>query len=396
VFLELVQIGLFWLLLPVAAASGWYAGRMGRRGAPKDRRRAPGVSHEYFRGLNYLLNEQPDKAIEVFISLLDVDNETVETHLALGNLFRRRGEVDRAIRIHQNLVARPGLDRNQHALAVQELAMDYLRSGLLDRAESLFSELTTLGAHKRQALRQLVHIYQQEQDWDKAIEASRLLESETGVDLSAMVAHFYCERVELARRRGDFERAQALVAEALGVDPKCVRASILEGEIAASRGADESAVAAYQRVASQDEAYVPETIYPLLASHRRLGTLEEFRRYLEALAERHMGITPVLVLAELLAERGELRHATRRIAEELRRRPSVRGLDRLADYALQGAAGETLENLKILKEFTSKLLENRAVYRCRMCGFTGKSLHWQCPGCKEWNSVKPIHGIEGE
>ena len=163
----LLSTGLFWFLLPAAAASGWFVAKRAVDPRRDDKRDAK-LSPNYLRGLNYLLNEQPDKAIEVFIEMLDVESETVETHLALGNLFRRRGEVDRAIRIHQNLIARSNLNEDQRALAVLELAMDYMRSGLLDRAESLFRELLDLGTYELQALQHLIDIYQQEQDWDQA------------------------------------------------------------------------------------------------------------------------------------------------------------------------------------------------------------------------------------
>ncbi|MCZ6895297.1 MAG: tetratricopeptide repeat protein, partial [Gammaproteobacteria bacterium] len=160
--------GIVVFLLPLAAVSGWYFGR--RENPPEAARNTvSGIPSDYFRGLNYLLNDRPDKAIEVFIKVLEVESETVETHLALGNLFRRRGEVDRAIRIHQNLVSEPSLDFDQRALALLELGLDYMRSGLLDRAESLFKELLDSGAHQRQAMDHLIDIYQQEQDWDKAL-----------------------------------------------------------------------------------------------------------------------------------------------------------------------------------------------------------------------------------
>ena len=161
---------LIWLLLPLAAASGWYLASRGgahRRGEP------PTLSKDYFKGLNYLLNEQPDKAIDVFIAMLEVESDTIETQLALGNLFRRRGEVDRAIRIHQNLITHSALGDEQRSLAALELGMDYMRSGLFDRAERLFKSLLDSGTHTKKALSQLLDIYQQEQDWDKAIACAR-------------------------------------------------------------------------------------------------------------------------------------------------------------------------------------------------------------------------------
>jgi len=200
------EIGVFWLLLPVAALSGWFIAHLGRkrgRGDPM-----MDLSSTYFRGLNYLLNEQPDKAIEVFLKLAEVDNDTVETHLALGNLFRRRGEVDRAIRIHQNLVARTTLSAEQRSYALLELGEDYMRAGLFDRAEDLFLEMVDMGVHMEPVLNHLVVIFEQEKDWDKAIDAARKLGPISGRDMAPVVAQYYCELAEVARESGDESRAR--------------------------------------------------------------------------------------------------------------------------------------------------------------------------------------------
>jgi lipopolysaccharide biosynthesis regulator YciM len=158
------------LLLPVAAASGWIAARRSQR---QERGKCVNdTSPVYFRGLNHLLNEEPDKAIDAFVEMLEVDSDTVETHLALGNLFRRRGEVERAIRIHQNLIARPALTREQRAQALLELGQDYMRAGLLDRAENLFRELKDTRLHVRQALKNLLVIYEKERDWQACLDTA--------------------------------------------------------------------------------------------------------------------------------------------------------------------------------------------------------------------------------
>src|SRR3972149_1945846 len=181
---------LLWLLLPLAAASGWFVARLEQKRRVQKSLDLPSA---YFTGLNFLLNEQPDKAIEVFIRVLEVNSDTVETHLALGNLFRRRGEVERAIRIHQNLIARPTLDKEQRSHALMELGQDYFKAGLFDRAENLFLELAEIQAHSEQALKLLLHIYQQEKEWEKAIDVTRKLAPITGKIMDENIAHFYCE-----------------------------------------------------------------------------------------------------------------------------------------------------------------------------------------------------------
>ena len=222
-------VALLFLLLPVAAFSGWVLGR--RRSERTSGARVSELSTSYFRGLNYLLNEQQDKAIEVFLKLAEINRDTVETHLALGNLFRRRGEVDRAIRVHQNLIARPNLSQEEKTVALLELGEDYMRAGLLDRAETLFADLVAMDALAPSALRHLIAIYQHERDWDKAIEHAQRLERATGEPQSAMIAQFHCELADQARAQGARDDARRHVDDAFAVEPECVRASMILGQI---------------------------------------------------------------------------------------------------------------------------------------------------------------------
>ncbi|MEM7466424.1 MAG: lipopolysaccharide assembly protein LapB [Pseudomonadota bacterium] len=391
-----VLFGLVVFLLPVAALSGWLIGRKDNAVKGANGPHASGMSPDYFKGLNYLLNDRPDKAIEVFIKVLEVESETVETHLALGNLFRRRGEVDRAIRIHQNLVARPTLDNEQRSLALLELGLDYMRSGLLDRAESLFKELLETKMFEQQALRNLVDIFQQEQDWELALEFIKRLENCTGEDQRAVRAHFYCEKAQLAITAADFDGARQHLATALKQDRKCVRASLMIAGLAAENGNYKDSNAALKKIENQDIDFLPEAISGLVENYRALDDLDGLARYLTKLSELHSGITPILVLAELAADSNEIDKARNYIIDELKTRPTVRGIDRLIQYLLVDASNDAEENLRLLKETTSRLVEQKKAYKCGNCGFTGRSLHWQCPGCKSWNTVKPIHGIEGE
>lgn len=389
------MLELLWLLLPVAAASGWFAARRSADGA----RAGPGrkdLSSDYFRGLNYLLNEQPDKAIEVFIRMVEIDSETVETHLALGNLFRRRGEVDRAIRIHQNLIARPTLSREQRTQALLELGEDYMRAGLFDRAENLLLELIELGAHKARALQHLVDIYQQEQDWDKAITTCRRLEETTGHSMHHVIAQYYCELADRADHDGEPGQAIQMIKRALSFDRNCVRASIMLGAREAKSQDFKSAIRAYKRVGEQDIEFLPEIIEPLHECYRLIGNTGAMQTYLHDIIRRYHGTSPMLALAEQIREQDGDRAAADFVTEQLRKRPSVRGLNWLIDLSLRHSTGEAKDNLLILHDLTSKLLEGRPVYECRKCGFAGKALHWQCPSCKAWNSVKPIQGVAGE
>ncbi len=385
---------LLWLLLPVAAASGWIMAKRSIQKAQLSRSRD--FSSDYFQGLNFLLNEQPDKAIEVFIRMLEVDSDTVETHLALGNLFRRRGEVDRAIRIHQNLIARPTLSKTQRSAALLELGQDYMRAGWLDRAESLFDELLENNLHTVPALRHLLDIYQQEKEWDKAITVARRLDNESGQPMKSMIAQFHCEQAEAALKKGDENLAGQILKRALGYDKRCVRASLMQGRMAMRANNCKAALKSFRQVEEQDIEFLPEILEQVRQCYTNLDSVEAFKEYLRTIIERYSGATPILMLADILASTQGDTVAAEFVTEQVRKRPSVRGLGRLIDLNLTNASGKGKEDLQILRDLVQQLLSNKPIYKCSHCGFAGKSLHWQCPGCKEWNTVKPIHGIEGE
>lgn len=388
------MLELVFLLLPVAAASGWLVGRRSLSAGKKNNR--SDLSSDYFKGLNYLLNEQPDKAIEVFIRMLEVDNETVETHMALGNLFRRRGEVDRAIRIHQNLIARPTLTRSQRAEALYELGVDYMRAGLLDRAESLFQQLIEHHDRIKPALSQLLDIYQQEKDWEKGIAAARKLEDLTAEPQGHVISHYYCELAEQALEVGKLDVARQMIKRALSSNRDSVRASIIQGDIEKSSGNWRAAIKAYKRIEQQNADYLPEIVPPLLECYRKQNNSEEAIRYLEQMLQVHGGITVTLALAELVRARDGDKKAIELITDYLHKRPSVRGMERLVELNIASSEGEVQGNLMIIKDLTSKLLENNTTYTCSHCGFTGRSMHWQCPGCKHWDTVKQKQGVVGD
>lgn len=388
------ELALLFLLLPIAAFSGWYVARRGSERTSGAR--VSELSTNYFRGLNYLLNEQQDKAIEVFLKLAEYNRDTVETHLALGNLFRRRGEVDRAIRVHQNLIARPSLSDEQKTVALLELGEDYMRAGLLDRAETLFTDLVAMNALAPTALTHLVSIYQHERDWVKAIDNARKLEDATGDSQGAVIAQFHCELAEQARSRGDWDEARANLDAAFAAQPDCVRASMVLGHIEAASDRLDAAIAAFENVAEHDVDYVPEILSPLLDCYARAQRMQRAEEFLLGINERYQGVSPVLALAKLYARTKGEPAAVEFLTRQLRQRPSVRALMALIDVNLHNAQGEVRESFLIQRDLTRKLLEGQAMYRCTRCGFGAKAHHWQCPSCKSWGSVRPIHGVVGE
>ncbi|MEJ2590849.1 MAG: lipopolysaccharide assembly protein LapB [Candidatus Thiodiazotropha sp.] len=379
------------LLLPVAAASGWYAARRSLKS--KQQKQPQEISPVYFKGLNYLLNEQPDKAIDLFIKMLEVDSDTVETHLALGNLFRRRGEVDRAIRIHQNLIARPSLNRDQRAQALLELGQDYMRAGLFDRAENLFLELTELRLLNEQAYINLLEIYQQEKDWQRCLDVAAQINTLRNPSLNNAVAHFYCELAERQLRQQNTASAENYLKRAQQVMRSHVRAIMLQGQIELARGECKGVIRLLKRVEEQDASYLSEILPTIVACYRKMGQQQELYAYLQDLYDRHQCTEAMLYLADMIAEKEGDGAAVEAVLGHLARHPDLKGLERLIRLNLQRGEQSPRETLDVLLQSVLKLLDGQPGYQCEQCGFTAKKLHWHCPSCKTWGSIKPVQGL---
>lgn len=387
----LAQIAL--LFLPVAATCGWFMGRS-EKSHESDLESAK-LHHGYFKGLNYLINEQPDKAVDVFIKLLEVDTDTVETHLALGNLFRRRGEVDRAIRVHQNLIARPQLDRAYRVQALSALGQDYLSAGVLDRAERLFLELVEMGEENSQSLRFLLHIYQQEKDWDKAITIANKLAIVTSEPMDNVVAQYHCELAEQMCEAKRYDEAQNFLKRAQAIDHSCVRASMIRGRIEAAHGQYKEAIRCYKRVREQDPDFISEIITPLGNCYRALEAENKYVEYLQACLLETPRISVVLAISDYLQRSSGDKAAIEFIAKQIRGQPSLRGLEYLVKMYLQNSHGDAKDKLGILEKIINTLIVDKPIYRCVQCGFSGKTLFWICPKCHSWTTVRPIQGVEG-
>jgi lipopolysaccharide biosynthesis regulator YciM len=383
------MIELLWLLLPVAAASSWWAAR--REYAEQDGRRS---NAEYLKGISYLFKDNPgdgcDREIEVFLRMVEVNQDTAETHLALGNLFRRRGEVDRAVRIHRNLIARNSLKPQQRFRAMLELGEDYMRSGLFDRAEALFAELVKQPDHTATALARLVDIYEQEKDWRQAITHCDRLEHLTGKSKKMETAHYCCELAEEALQEDDPARARELLRQALDRDPNCVRSSILRGRLNMKEARYAAAIAAFQAVAHQNRGFFSEIIGVLGQSYAALERQDEWFDYLREIHENDHSGRVTKALAEVLEQQQGVQAALRFLEDELRQYPTVLGLRQLMELKLNHASGEGDADMKTLYEISRGIFDVAACYKCDNCGFVGKFLHWHCPSCKNWTSVKPI------
>jgi lipopolysaccharide biosynthesis regulator YciM len=309
--------------------------------------------------------------------------------VALGHLFRRRGEVDRAIRLHQALVQRPDLNDAQKVQALLALGEDYMRSGLLDRAETVFSDLAKIDQRAPQALKHLIGIYQAERDWPKAIENATRFEAATGEPMGKLIAQFECELAERERASGNIDAVRASIARAYAADSTSVRAGLLEGRMEVDAGNDGAAIRAFERAARHDPDYLPEILPQLLPCYDRVGDSPGARAFLGEMSEHYRGISPVLALTRLVEAEEGVGSARAYLAQQLKDRPSVRGEAALIDLTLAEEA-DPAATLHDLKHITDQLLVRNPSYRCSRCGFGARSHHWQCPSCKEWGTVKPL------
>nr|WP_248614384.1 lipopolysaccharide assembly protein LapB [Legionella fairfieldensis] len=333
------MINLWPLLLPAAAWSGWWVAS--RNYSAKETRFDNRLSREYVVGLNYLLNEQPDKAVDVFIKLLEVDSETVETHLALGSLFRRRGEVDRAIRIHQNLIARPQLSPQERKEALMALGQDYMSAGVFDRAERIFLEVVELGGSREaSSLHGLLAIYQQEKAWEKALDVIKKLELSIGQSMHIQAAHYYCEIASQALKNNALDKAQYAAKQALFVDKMSVRASLMQASLDMQYGRYKQAIRSLKRVPQQDPDFLGEIIDPLVVCYRELNEMEACIEYLQQILAEHPRASIIFVIAEFLRREKDMDIAIDFVSEKLSTHPSIRGLNRLICWHLETAHGK--------------------------------------------------------
>jgi lipopolysaccharide biosynthesis regulator YciM len=393
------------LLLPVASLSGYLLGRRG--GEKSSGQRVDLLSKQYFQGLNHLLNEEQDQAIALFERIADDDTDRFETQLALGSLFRRRGELERAIRLHQDLSVRAMLTTEQRSIALLELGDDFVRAGLLDRAEALFDELLAIDAQSAPALKQLIGIYEQEREWPKAARAASEFERLTLEPMGKLISHFHCEAalaaiVPLDATLGEMETSKsarvdaykafdASLALAKLADPDSVRVALMQAERAIELNNVQIAQAALCHVVETDVLFIPETL-PILAKLRAISAssadalLDQFsliERGSNALLARALTL-PEPEAAALLHQRLKLKPSARVLARWLKLRPCPSN---------QSGNDEGIGDLSFMFDSLTQATGSTLSHRCSQCGFGMLQQHWQCPSCKGWGTIKPLVAI---
>jgi len=386
-----MEFEFWWLLaLPVFFGMGWIAARIDLKSLLSESRALPS---SYFRGLNFLLNEQPDKAIESFLQVAKENPQTVELQFALGSLFRRRGEVDRAIRMHQDLVNRDDLPADERRIASLELSQDYFKAGLLDHAEGVLSALAKKDSSP-EVHRHLLDIYIQEKDWEKAIEAARKLEVSARRNYQKEIANYYCELAIGAQIHGRVPEANAFLDRALEANRKCVRANLLRGEWLAREGKHEQAIEAWKAIESQDPAYLGLAADGMVESYKALGRRGEGLTLVRGLQNRYPGLDLLNVAYQATAEHEGDESAYRLVRDEVRRNPTLVGLDRLIDAELVRAPADRRQDLQLMKTLVHSHAQALAVYLCANCGFKARQFFWQCPACGGWETFPPRRTAE--
>ena len=385
---------LLYVFILAAIAIGWWLGR--REKTTSSEASGP----EYYQGLNYLLNEESDRAVSTFVENLEVNEDTLETHLALGGLLRRRGELDKAVIVHENILSQAKSEMGAMQNVQLELARDYLLAGLLDRAEELCVKLAQepdtgeSASVRRESLKITLQIYEQEREWSQAIEVAKLLLTADETYEKA-ISHYYCELAEEQLNASDQEAARESLREAIGHDVNNPRTSLVRGRIDVSEGLYDNAIAALTRIRDQDPVFVPESLATLEEVYQNRPQ-QELQEYLESCLDVTPSISIVLALARSIREEHGDEAVAKFIAEHLKKNPTIRGLTQLIDLHIDNARGIARENLAILRSFAEALVADKPAYRCQSCGFDGKRMRWQCPVCRDWASIKPIFGLEGE
>lgn len=350
------------------------------------------LSSEYFKGLNYLLNDEQGKALDVFVKLVESNWDTIDTHFTLGKIYRKNGEMDKAIKIHQGLIARPTLPMRYRSKILLELGYDYLGAGWFDRAEGLFKEVliqdeSSSEARPIEARHGLILIYQQEKDWYKAIDIAVDLFNENPSVMGPMIAHYYCELAEISKNKGDISQLENYAHKALTYDAACVRASILLADQMKARGDDKKAIKIYESIEKQDAESLILVLDSLQQCYENLSSLNKLYDYLLSLQSRHKNLFLQSVIASVLEKSQGKQAAIEYLSDKIKHQPSLPGLQKLVSYKDADIGADKL--FADLAAALSAMQKDSVDYRCQKCGFNTNTHYWLCPSCNHWGSVKP-------
>ncbi len=378
-----------WLLIAVAVGIGWWLGSRQR----KTIAHSEGLSRKnrYPKAFHYLFDAYDAPTLDSFIQNLDINRDTIHLHLALASYYRRKGEIEKSTAIHRNLMSHPEARMTYAERVTYELAQDYMVAGLYDRAEALFLELAPSREWKESAVESLLEIYEHEKDWSIARDKALTLDLKRNRNVQIRVAHYCCEMAERALRRQDLGEARALLKEAIGYDRYSVRVSLLLGRIDLLQDLHEEALTELKRIEQQDAVFLVEAIPMIDEACQKLGDNQKRLRILQ----RIWGLQPssriMVALAGAMAESAENNNeAIEFLLGQLDEHPTLGGVRTLLTLLMPFAEAEPQRWIQIIKGVLDSLLEKSQSYCCTQCGFSGRHLHWQCPSCKNWSTVKPV------
>lgn len=377
--------GLFLLL----AAAGWAMGRFGER----DTDDAPPLNIDYLKGLNFLLNEQTDQALEHFLEMVRVDDKTIETHFALGSLFRRRGEVDRAIRVHQNIIARPDLAAEQRDQALFSLAKDYQHAGLLDRAEKLFIRLAEGSRYQVQALENLCRIYEQEKEWQKAIEAGQRLEALGGKSLALQIAHYYCELAEVCAAHNDYSAARQHLKKAQAGRPRTMRGALTRAHIARETGDNKTAIRLYHRIIDEQTYLIAEALPEIVVAYEQEGSTDVLNDALENMVEQNPQMKSLVAYTAIVNDINGIPIIDECVKDYILNEGTLSEFVELHELTQSGSRTRA-EALQKVRNALARLAAATPRYQCQECGFSSQRLLWQCPSCRNWETQRPASRVQ--
>jgi lipopolysaccharide biosynthesis regulator YciM len=375
-----LELPYWWLLaLPVAFAFGWLASRLDLRQLKREDRESPKA---YFKGLNLLLNEQQDKAIDAFIEAVQHDPDTSELHFALGNLFRRRGEFERAVRVHQHLLGRADLASSERDRAQHALAQDFMKAGLFDRAEQAYRALQGT-AFETEARLALLNLYERSRDWSAAAETAAALERSGTGSFGTRIAHHWCESALEADAKGQGEAAQAALAKARAAAPHAPRPLLLMGQRLAKAGRHAEALAAWDDLRLRDLPSFALIAAEYADSARAAGQVEAARQRLRAAYEQAPGLDFLRALARI---EGHELAAEAELLPHLRQQPTLTAAQAVLARPVEQWNAEAAQ---AVGEAIARAAKPQQRYRCAACGFEAQRYFWQCPGCLSWDSFPP-------
>jgi len=389
------MLELVFLLLPIVAAYSWYMGRNSIK--QKNETAKQDLSIKYSTGLNYLLSNQQDKAIEHLIETLKVENDSVEAHFAMANLFRRRGELDRALKVHEHLVRHANLPSKDKQQAIFELGKDFLSAGLYDRAEKMFSKSLKSKIYGVKSLNYLMQIYQSTKDWQDGIDLKKTIIKTKDKKLLHTLANFYCELANQALVKDQFILVLELLEQALTYDPTSCRANFLMAEIYENHQQYAEAARCYRDIYQQDKDFFLDVIDKMQFCYQQLDSENEFFMFIKQVYEQTASTSALIKYLSFIEQGKGRSKAQEYMLMALKKRPTIRGFKHFIKMQIsESEQNNQHENLAMITELISSYLQEKPRYSCRNCGFDTSTHYWSCPSCHDWEQIKPVRGLEGE